>query len=91
MTGTSPLGRQAWHLGGDTDVTQTCTSNSLKKTLAVEGSRTQTRISSKPAASEGLTNEVNRTRAYPIAQQRFHVKSTRSDSCRSRCRRTTLE
>jgi hypothetical protein len=79
MTDPSPLGRQAWHLGGDTDVTQTCTNNSLKKTLAVQGSGTQTRISSKPAASEGLTNEVNRTPAYPIVQQRFHVKSTRSE------------
>ena len=76
MTDTSPLGRQAWHLGGDTDVTQTCTNNSLKKTLAVEGPKTQTRTSSKPAASEGLTNEVRRARAYPIAEQRFHVKST---------------
>ncbi len=62
-----------------TDVTQTCTNNSLKKTLAVEVSSTQTRTSSKPAASEGLTNEVKRERAYPIAQQRFHVKSTRSE------------
>jgi hypothetical protein len=78
MTDTSLLGRQAWHLGGDTDGTQTCTNNSLKKTLAVEGSRTQTRISSKPAASEGLTNEVNRASTYPIVQQRLHVKSSRS-------------
>src|SRR6185295_5377870 len=43
---------------------------------AVEGPKTQTRTSSKPAASEGLTNEVKRARAYPIEQQRFHVKST---------------
>ena len=78
MTDASPLGRQAWHLGGDTDVTQTCTNNSLKKTSAVAGSGTQTRISIKPVASEGLTNEVNGTLACPIVQQRFHVKSSRS-------------
>jgi hypothetical protein len=78
MTGTSPLGRQAWHLGGDTDVTQTCTNNSLKKTLAVEGSGAQTRTSSSPATSEGLGNEANRKAAYPIVQPRFHVKSSRS-------------
>jgi hypothetical protein len=78
MTDASPLGRQAWHLGGDTDVTQTCTNNSLKRTSAVASSGTQTRRSSKPATSEGLTNEVNRTPAYPIVHQRFHVKSSRS-------------
>jgi DNA-binding transcriptional MocR family regulator len=29
-TDVSPLGRQAWHLGGDTDVTQTCTNTRLR-------------------------------------------------------------
>jgi len=75
MTDESPLGRQSWHLGGDTDVTQTYPNNSTNKTLAVEGPRTQTRASSKPEASKGLSNEVRKTPAYPIAQPRFQVKS----------------
>jgi hypothetical protein len=78
MTGTSPLGRQAWHLGGDTDVTQTCTNNSFEQTLAATSSGTPTRTSSPPATSEGLGNEANRKAWYPIVQQRFHVKSSRS-------------
>ena len=78
MTGTSPLGRQAWHLGGDTDVTQTCTNNSVEQTLAATNSGTQTRTSSLPATSGGLGNEANRKASYPIVQQRFHVKSSRS-------------
>ena len=76
-TDVSPLGRQAWHLG-DTDVTQTCTNNSFEGTLAAARSETQTRTSSRSAASEGLGNEANRKAAYPIVQQRFHVKSTSS-------------
>jgi len=78
MTDTSPLGRQAWHLGGDTDVTQTCTNNSFEQTLAATSSGAQARTSSPPATSEGLGNEANRKASYPIVQQRFHVKSSRS-------------
>jgi hypothetical protein len=78
VTDTSPLGRQAWHLGGDTDVTQTCTNNSFEQTSAATSSGTQTRTPSPPATSGGLGNEANRKASYSIVQQRFHVKSSRS-------------
>jgi hypothetical protein len=77
-TDVSPLERQAWHLGGDTDVTQTCSSNSFEETLAAARSGTQTRTSSRPATSEGLSNEVKSKASYGIAKERFHVKSTSS-------------
>ena len=59
------MGRQAWHLGGDTDVTQTCTNNSLKKTLAVEGSENADANIEQACGSEGLSNEVNKDTFVP--------------------------
>ncbi|MBR1285369.1 helix-turn-helix domain-containing protein [Bradyrhizobium sp. AUGA SZCCT0177] len=71
-------GRQTWRLGSDADVTQTCTNNSFEQTLAANSSRAPTPASSSPATPEGLGNEGNKTAVYAIAQQRFHMKSSRS-------------
>jgi hypothetical protein len=74
----SPLERQACHLGGDADVTQTCSNNSFEETLAAARSGTQMRTSSRSATSEGLSKEVKSKASYGIAKERFHVKSTSS-------------
>jgi DNA-binding MarR family transcriptional regulator len=74
----SPLQGQICPLAGDSDVTQTCSSNHLNETSAAPLLEKDTQAKSEGIVRKGLSREASREGSYPIARERFHVKSASS-------------
>jgi DNA-binding transcriptional regulator YhcF (GntR family) len=74
----SPLQGQTCQLAGDSDVTQTCSSNHLNETSASPPPEKQTQTTSAGIVRKGLSREGSREASHPVVIERFHVKSTSS-------------
>jgi hypothetical protein len=77
-TNVSPLQGQNSPLGGDAAVTQTCFSNPLNETSPVPRSDLETQTPNGLIIRKRLSREGSREVSHTVANERFHVKSTRS-------------
>jgi DNA-binding transcriptional regulator YhcF (GntR family) len=77
-TNVSPLQGQNCPLGGDADVTQTCSSNPLNETSPAPRADRETQTPNVGMARKGLSREESREVSPTVANERFHVKSTSS-------------
>jgi hypothetical protein len=74
----SPLQGQTCQLAGDSGVTQTCQNNHLKKTSLASRPGNGTQGPNKTIVPKELSREGSREISYPVAKERFHVKTTSS-------------
>jgi DNA-binding MarR family transcriptional regulator len=74
----SPLEGQTCQLAGDSDVTQTCSSNHLNETSLDRRPEKQKQTPNERIVRKGLSREGSREASHPVVIERFHVKSTSS-------------